>query len=567
MNFMSGIIGTRRQVQSERFNKKNLFSNHVGKKYKKVFFADFCMEIYIMSQSALSLPVFLNIMLGAYENNDIKSMYGYAGIWFVLSVLFLILRYWFDILVNGKFYYSTLAEVREQCIKKIYNGSSIQIDKNYDGNRLYSFLSEQIQKFVNMMFRLNRILANIIVILIFGIWSISVGNVLSVVAFLGSVLVLVIGNYESKKINLKNRDVFEKKSKLVGKLRSIFIGTQSYLINRKYSEIVKEYQLESEQYIRVTEKIANQKAHRGNLIRCLDGIEYLLLIIICYVFVKEENVRIIITMIAVYNTMKSYMNRLNDNAIYVIENIYVAEQYDELLKEKGNERLDSEEYIFKAEKISYIVDENVILDSIDFEMKENRKIALIGKNGAGKSTLLKILLSVLKPTDGIVRRNQKKSYAYVPVAPQLFPVSIEDNIRYGTSEAEVDKLTELEEAADLSRIGEESLKEVLPDGDENLSGGEAQRVAIARAMAAKGDVLIADEPTANLDIITARKVFENLIHTSASVLFTTHDPQLLQYADEIYMMENGRVVCSGIYEEICKLKIYKEWECEAMKNI
>ena len=547
--------------------KRICFPIMLEKSTRKFFLADFCMEIYIMSQSALSLPVFLNIMLGAYENNDIKSMYAYAGVWFVLSVFFLILRYWFDILVNGKFYYSTLAEVREQCIKKVYSGSSVQIDKNYDGNRLYSFLSEEIQKFVNMMFRLNRILANIIVILLFVIWSVSVGNVLSFVAFFGSVLVLVIGNYESKKINLKNKDVFEKRSKLVGKLRNIFIGTESYLISRKYSEIVKEYELESEQYIRNTEKIANQKAYRGNLIRCLDGIEYLLLIIICYALVKEENVRIIITMIAVYNTMKLYMNRLNDNATYVIENIYVAEQYDEILEEKGNERLDSEEYIFKTEKISYIVDENIILDSIDFEMKENRKIALIGKNGAGKSTLLKILLSVLEPTDGVVRINQNKSYAYVPVAPQLFPVSIEDNIWYGTSEAEIDKLIEFEEAADLLRIGDEYLKEVLPDGDENLSGGEAQRVAIARAMAAQGDVLVADEPTANLDIITARKVFENLMHTSSSILFTTHDPQLLLYADEIYMMENGRVVCSGIYEEICKLKIYKEWECEAMKNI
>ena len=138
---------------------------------------------------------------------------------------------------------------------------------------------------------------------------------------------------------------------------------------------------------------------------------------------------------------------------------------------------------------------------------------------------------------------------------------------YGTPEYESNKLTEIEKAAELIQIGDEQLKELLTEGDENLSGGEAQRVAIARAMMAQGDVLVADEPTANLDIVTAKKVFENIINTSASVLFTTHDPNLLHYADEVYMMEDGRIICSGIYEEICKLDAYKKWECEALSNI
>lgn len=536
------------------------------KRTRKYFFADFCMEIYIMSQSALALPVFLNLMLGAYEENNINRMYSYALVWFVLSVIFLFLRYRFDILVNGIFYFRTLAEVREQCIKKVYAGSNIQIDKDFNGNGLYTFLSEEVEKFVNMMFRMTRIFADVLVILIFGIWSTMVGSGLSILVMVGSGLTLVIGNIQSKKINLKNKAIFEERSKIVGRLRSIFLGTESYLVNNQYQKVVNKYESENKQYIGETVKIAGQRAHRSNLIRWADGIVYLALIGICFVFIKNGNARIIITMISVYNTMKSYMNSLNGNVSYVIENIYVAEKYEDLVTGEMKKQESTEKNIFEADNVSYVVDGHTILDSISFELKENKKVALIGKNGSGKSTFLKILLSVLTPTEGVVRVNRNKSYAYVPVTPQLFPVTIEDNILYGTSGDTTDQLSIIEEKADLVRIGEERLKEILPDGDENLSGGEAQRVSIARAMAAQGDVLIADEPTASLDVVTTRKVFENLIDSAASVLFTTHNPELLQYADEVYMMEKGKIVCTGTYEEIFKLDIYKEWECEVMEN-
>lgn len=134
---------------------------------------------------------------------------------FEMSDCILFLRYQFDILVNGKFYYCTLAEVREQCIKKIYAGSNIQIDKDFDGNELYSFLTSEVEKFVNMMFRMTRIFADALVILIFCIWSMTVDSGLSVVVIAGSALALVIGNFESKKINLKNKTIFEKNQNLL----------------------------------------------------------------------------------------------------------------------------------------------------------------------------------------------------------------------------------------------------------------------------------------------------------------------------------------------------------------
>lgn len=538
------------------------------KRTRKYFFADFIMEIYILSQSALALPVFLNLMLTAYENENINDMYRYALLWFVLSVIFLFFRYRFDIVVNGKFYFFTLEEVREQCIRKIYSCSNIQINKYYDGNELYSFLTDKIEKFVSILFRFDRIIGNIVVIIIFGIWSAVIGGYLSIVVIAGSVLTLLIGNYESKKINKDNKDIFEERSKLVGMLRNIFTGTESYLVNGQYKKIVKKYQEANLKYISKTKKLANKKAYRNNLIKLTDAIIYLTLIISCYIFIKENNIRIIITMISVYNTMKFYMNSINTHLIFVQENMYVIEKYNEIIN--TNRKLKTREIennIFEVNNLCYSVGEQNILKSINFTMEENEKIAIIGKNGSGKTTFLKILLSLLSPNNGSVRINCEKSYSYIPVSSQLFPVTIEDNISYGTQDKLGDKLEEIEQAADLISIGKERLTYILPDGDENLSGGEAQRVCIARAMAAESDVIVADEPTANLDTVTAKKVFENLINKTSNVLFTTHNPELLKYADIVYIMEKGKIVNSGSYKEICNLEIYKEWEFEARKNI
>lgn len=529
---------------------------------RKYFIADFCMELYIVSQSALALPVFLNFMLEAYESNQVEKMYLYATIWFVISVLFLVLRYQFDLLVNGKFYYETLSEVREQCINKIYGDNDIQIDRDFDGNQLYSFLAIEIETFVNMMFRMNRIFAVSLVLLIFSIWAMTVGGRLTLIVILGSAFTLAIGNYESKKINQKKKKMFEKRTKLVRMIRSIFEGTESYLTNWQYLSMVQRYEKENRVYIKEIEQVASQKARRGNWIRWVDGSVYLLLIILCYVLVKEESIRIVITMVSVYSTMKSYMNRLNDYVSYVIENMYVIEKYQEIQNDKKRKQEHTQQYIFEVKNLSYVVSGHKILESINFQMEDKKKIALIGKNGSGKSTFMKILLSVLSPTEGEVRRNQIKSYSYVPVKAQLFPVAIEENIMYGSAEKTGISLKKIMEAARLNIMGEERLKRVLPEGEEDLSGGEAQRVAIARAMAAQADVLIADEPTASLDIVTSEKVFENLIRTSPSVLFTTHNPKLLRYADEIYIMEKGRIVYSGTYEEVCKTEAYQKWKYE-----
>ena len=539
----------------------------LNKNARGFFLADFCMEIYYLIQLAL-LPAFINLMMEQYENYNYRGMAIYTAIWFLITAIYIVVKYRFDIFINGEFFFREIENVREECINTLYNSNMAQIDKNYDGNEAYSFLADKAHILVNTLFYLNEILADMVVFIAVGIWSFYIGSWMSLVVIIGSVLQLAIGKLGSESINKQNEQLFEEKSKITGAFKRLISGTESYIVSGKYDSNVEEVNKLFDGYMNKCEKAAFNQAQRSNLIRLLDAAVYMLLLVTAYFFIKDSSIRIIVTMFSVYNTMKKYMGRITSAYMGIKDNSYVLDKYLKYVDcEEGSVEKCDDNHVIEAKNISYSVDGQTILDSIDFSITKNSKVALIGKNGSGKTTFIRILLSLLSPTSGCVKKQADGVYPYIPVAPQLFPVSIHENISYGNDKNLESRIQEIENLAELKSLGDERLSEILPDGDENLSGGEAQRVAIGRAMVAGSDILIADEPTANLDPITSGKVFGNLIKSASSILFTTHNPELLEYADVIHIMDKGKIVTSGRYEDVRSMKIYREWENEVMENV
>lgn len=222
----------------------------------------------------------------------------------------------------------------------------------------------------------------------------------------------------------------------------------------------------------------------------------------------------------------------------------------------------------KGLKKYYRLGEHIVkaLDGVDFTVKEQEFVAIVGKSGSGKSTLLHMLGGLDTPTEGSVcidGRNlagmnkeqltvfRRRKVGFVFQNYNLVQdLNVYENIvlPIELDGRPVDKRF-MEEMLDLLKLQEK--KEALPS---NLSGGQQQRVAIARALASKPRILLADEPTGNLDSASSHDVL-GLLKVAArqfrqTVILITHDMDIAQMADRIVHIEDGKIVKErGLHDE------------------
>lgn len=222
----------------------------------------------------------------------------------------------------------------------------------------------------------------------------------------------------------------------------------------------------------------------------------------------------------------------------------------------------------KGLKKYYRLGEHIVkaLDGVDFTVKEQEFVAIVGKSGSGKSTFLHMLGGLDTPTEGSVcidGRNlagmnkeqltvfRRRKVGFVFQNYNLVQdLNVYENIvlPIELDGRPVDKRF-MEEMLDLLKLQEK--KEALPS---NLSGGQQQRVAIARALASKPRILLADEPTGNLDSASGHDVL-GLLKVAArqfrqTVILITHDMDIAQMADRIVHIEDGKIVKErGIHDE------------------
>jgi len=203
--------------------------------------------------------------------------------------------------------------------------------------------------------------------------------------------------------------------------------------------------------------------------------------------------------------------------------------------------------------------EHVVLDAIDLDIRRGETVALRGRSGSGKSTLLNLIGGIDAPDSGSVtvagmnltglsERGRtlfrRKHIGFVYQSFNLVPtLNVADNIRL------VLELNKVPAAQTSARIDELLASVGLADRAKSypdvLSGGEQQRVAIARALAHEPAVLLADEPTGNLDDVTAEGVLallDKLVRDSShTMLIATHSQQVASLCDRVLELHNGRL--------------------------
>ncbi len=197
------------------------------------------------------------------------------------------------------------------------------------------------------------------------------------------------------------------------------------------------------------------------------------------------------------------------------------------------------------------------VDHADLHIEKGRFVGIVGHSGSGKTTLFNLLGGLVRPTEGKIVVNgtdiagfsekemadyRRKTIGYILQGHNMLNnFTILENV---CMPAYLSGETENAEQRAMELLEQIGLADLANDRPENLSGGELRRIAIARAMVNHPPVILADEPTSNLDPENARRVMELLkvFHQNGTtILISTHELEYLSYTDSVYEMDHGRL--------------------------
>lgn len=209
----------------------------------------------------------------------------------------------------------------------------------------------------------------------------------------------------------------------------------------------------------------------------------------------------------------------------------------------------------------YSADGPLILDNVSFTAKPGEFIAIVGPSGAGKSSLVRLLLGFEQPEKGAIYysdqdlaqldlRSLRRQMGVILQNGRVMPGSILDNIITGTDYTMEDAIRALHLASFAEEVNQMPMSIYTMVSPDTISGGQQQRILIARALVGNPPIVVMDESTSALDNISQDNVRRNMEQLQMTRIVIAHRLSTIIHADRIYVLEKGRIVQSGTYDEL-----------------
>ncbi len=250
-------------------------------------------------------------------------------------------------------------------------------------------------------------------------------------------------------------------------------------------------------------------------------------------------------------------NRLNE--VYMVQ--------DEFIKKKLSHKITNGDIEIKNVNYSYQYNHPILKD-INWKITPGTKMTVVGMSGSGKSTLMKLLVNYFNPTSGqilvnglnildIDKTTVRSFINYIPQNPYIFSGTIKENLLLGSRTDITDE--DITKACKVAMIHDDIMHlslgydSKLDENATTLSGGQKQRLTVARALLSPAKVIILDESTSGLDIITEEKLVKNLMNlTSKTIIFIAHRLSIAKITNNITVIDNGTIVEQGTHNQLLK---------------
>ena len=278
-----------------------------------------------------------------------------------------------------------------------------------------------------------------------------------------------------------------------------------------------------------------------------------------------------------YNTLLYYFTNPLENIINLQSKLQTAQVANSRLNEvyRVNSEFEGQkmvedlsmvqgDMIFKGVHYKYDYGQDILSD-INLNIKDGSKIALVGVSGSGKSTLAKMMVNFFNPSQGEIRlggmnlnqidkKSLRKHINYLPQQPYVFNGTILENLLLGakedTTQEDILRAVELAEIReDIERMPLSYQTELTSDGT-GISGGQRQRIALARALLTDAPILILDEATSSLDILTEKRIVDNLMNLDKTLIFIAHRLTIAERVEKVVVLDRGKIVEEGNHADL-----------------
>ena len=278
-----------------------------------------------------------------------------------------------------------------------------------------------------------------------------------------------------------------------------------------------------------------------------------------------------------YNTLLFYFTNPLENIINLQSKLQTAQVANNRLNEvylvnsefeeqKMVEDLSTVQGDMTFKKVHYKYDYGQdILSDINLTIKHGSKIAFVGVSGSGKSTLAKMMVNFYNPSQGEIRlgdmnlnhidkKSLRQHINYLPQQPYVFNGTILENLllgaKEGTTREDILCAVELAEIReDIERMPLNYQTELTSDGT-GISGGQRQRIALARALLTDAPILILDEATSSLDILTEKRIVDNLMNLDKTLIFIAHRLTIAERVEKVIVLDRGKIVEEGNHDDL-----------------